>query len=158
MIRWGSRLLLAFNIVFLVILTVKFGWHGLSEPTGEWSYPDLVVILLTGVAVLLAVATVFIAGMAIWGYAAIREAAQAKAEEIANTVATDVARTVATDVAQTVAMREAISAREITGADGAPTSDALSEALKSGSAAKKTAPRRKAASVGKGGRGGNQSQ
>jgi hypothetical protein len=136
MMRWGSRLVFAVNIVFFLILASKFGMHGLAKPDGEWKYSDLVVILLTGIAVLLAVATVFIAGMAIWGYAAIRQAAQDKAEEIA--------KIIATDVAQAVATREAISARNLF-AEGSPVgggpagvtaADALTKELKTGSAVK----------------------
>jgi len=50
----------------------------------------------TAVAVLLAVATLFIAGLAIWGYTAIREAAEAKAESAAREIATNTAQLVAT--------------------------------------------------------------
>jgi hypothetical protein len=137
MMRWGSRLVFVVNIAFFIILAAKFGLHGLAAPTGDWTYSDLVVIILAGVAVLLAVATVFIAGMAIWGYAAIRQAAQDKAEEIA--------RIVATDVAQAVATREAITARPFyaggaadgtQAAAGVAAADALTTALKSGDGAK----------------------
>ncbi|EKV32128.1 hypothetical protein C882_3192 [Caenispirillum salinarum AK4] len=76
-------------IVNLVLAATIIGLsihRGLAEPTGlDWN--DFAAILLTSVAVVLAGVTVFIAAAAIWGYNAIKTAAENKAREVAEKVA-----------------------------------------------------------------------
>ncbi len=90
-----------FCVIAFVILTLWLVVNGeISAGEPKVEYKDFVAILLTGLAVMIAVATVLAAMGAIWGYVIIREEinrtveriASARAEEIANKKAAEVAR------------------------------------------------------------------
>jgi hypothetical protein len=58
----------------MVIVSYVAQWY--SSPTGTkmaMSYPELVAILLTGIAVILAVLALFVASLAVWGYSQFKE-------------------------------------------------------------------------------------
>jgi hypothetical protein len=97
--------LICFN-VSLGILVLYFLSRGYQPPPKEKQtieYKDFISILLTGLAVMVAVATIILAAAAIWGFEAIRKDAKASAENVARETATAVAK----DVAETVAARTA---------------------------------------------------
>jgi predicted membrane protein len=83
----------------LVIFVLYFLSHRYLLPSKDAQtieYKDFISILLTGLAVMIAVMTVFLAGAAIWGYERIRkearEVAEKEAQKVASAVATRVAR------------------------------------------------------------------
>ncbi|MFZ2287776.1 MAG: hypothetical protein WAV93_12385 [Bacteroidales bacterium] len=124
-VNWATRIILASNVLLFAFLIWAVAARGLQPAPADWKYQDLVTILLTAVAVILAAVTLFIAILAIWGYTALKDAAEKEA------------RKVATDVAQSVAAREARAAsrfEEIAGdGQGEDPLDKLGTALKSGS-------------------------
>lgn len=69
-------------------------------------FKDLITIVLTAIAVLLAAVTIIIALLAFWGYSSIREAAVKSAQETAKRVAETVAESAAKDKAEEVAVRQ----------------------------------------------------
>lgn len=103
--RWGNRLLLAANLVLFAWILSIIARQDVSPGNSGIVYQDLISILLTALGVILAIVTLFIAGLAIWGYSALRNGA----ERIANDVAVSTATRVATDVARATAAREATS-------------------------------------------------
>ena len=83
--------------------------------------------MLAVLAIMLTVVTLFLAALAIWGYATLRADARS--------VATDVASRVASDIARVVAVRETGSSSRlyqgaVGGLSGAPE-EALADALRS---------------------------
>lgn len=124
MIRWANRILLMMNAILIVFGLLYFGFHGLDLHPNGIEYKDLITIILTAIAVLLASVTIFVALMAIWGYTSIREAAEKSAREVA------------TDVAQTVAAREAQTISRLSGgmaqAPDIKEEDELTRALQAG--------------------------
>lgn len=103
---WANRLLLLFNVILLALGGWFVATRGISPAPKGWSYQDLITILLTAIAVLLAAVTVFIALAALWGYNTLKESAKSTAETIAREVAEQAARSTATKVARVVTMRE----------------------------------------------------
>ena len=128
MIRWANRILLMMNAILLVFGLLYFGFRGLDLHPNGIEYKDLITIILTAIAVLLASVTIFVALMAIWGYSTIRDAAEKAAREVA------------TDVAQTVAAREAQAILALSGGSvSAPDmkeEDELTRALQAGESEK----------------------
>lgn len=105
--RWGNRVLLSVNIALTVILVIFFSTRKLNT-SDNIEYKDLIVIVLTALAVLLAVVTLFVAALAIYGYATLRD------------LAVQTAKSTAEEVAPPAAAREAeaIMQREGTGEPG----------------------------------------
>lgn len=91
------------NVSLFGVAAFYIATRGLAQNPQGFEYKDLIAIILTALAVVLAAVTLFVALIAIWGYNAIREAAQIAARDAAK----DIARVVARDVAQAVATREA---------------------------------------------------
>lgn len=87
----------------LFYLCIRSGLLPVPPPGVE--YKDLITIILTAVAVLLAAVTVIIALLAFWGYNSIRESAEKVAKETAERVAARTAEPVAARVALQVAER-----------------------------------------------------
>ena len=52
--------------------------HGLDAPRADWSYSDLVTVLLTAIGVILTTLGLGIAALAIWGYQKIADHAEAQ--------------------------------------------------------------------------------
>ncbi|MBI5264612.1 MAG: hypothetical protein HY852_22690 [Bradyrhizobium sp.] len=119
------RVAIAFLVlcnVALGILVLYFLSRGYQPPPKDAQtieYKDFISILLTGLAVMIAVMTVFLAAAAIWGYERIRKDVLEAAEKEARTVAKDVAQTVAVRTARDVSPSETTSGQ----------ADALVEAL-----------------------------
>lgn len=95
------------NILFLCANVFLFGLagyfvatRGISPPPIGWEYKDLLTIILTALAALLAAIAIFIGILAIWGYASIRDAAMRAAESKAEEIAIRVSEPVATRVAE----------------------------------------------------------
>ena len=59
--------------------------HGLDAPQADWSYSDLVVVLLTAIAVILAALGLGVAALAVWGYQKIADNARDIAINAVNT-------------------------------------------------------------------------
>ena len=117
--------LICFNIALgiLVIYLLARGYQPPPKDGQTIEYKDFISILLTGLAVMIAVATIILAAAAVWGFEAIRKDAKASAEIVARETATNVAR----DVATTVAAR---TARETRPSDTSPVeAGALVDAL-----------------------------
>jgi hypothetical protein len=79
-----SVLFFGVGIVFgeMLIVSYFFQWH--FSPKGApltMSYPELVSILLTGIAVILAVLALFIACLAIWGYSQFKDMTRSASAE-----------------------------------------------------------------------------
>ena len=74
--KWANAFLLVINVVIAFILFWYIGTPGLLAAPRGWDYKDLVTILLTAIAVMLGAATIFVAALAVYGYTAIREAAE----------------------------------------------------------------------------------
>lgn len=104
--EWGNRLTLLLNLVLFGLAIWFISTRGLQEAPKGFSYQDLVTILLTAIAVILAAVTIFVALVALWGYTALRENAKAAAEKVARETAEEAARAEATAVARTLTMRE----------------------------------------------------
>jgi heme/copper-type cytochrome/quinol oxidase subunit 2 len=100
--RTAVAILVCFNIA-LGILVLYFLARGYQPPPKEAQtieYKDFISILLTGLAVMIAVGTIMIAAAAVWGFEAIRREAKASAEVEARKTATTVATAVATRTAR----------------------------------------------------------
>src|ERR1700688_4495049 len=78
------------GLAILILWLVVGGKLAAEHPTVE--YKDFVAILLTGLAVMIAVATVLAAAAAIWGYAIIREEIIRTVERVATKRAEEIAR------------------------------------------------------------------
>jgi hypothetical protein len=104
--KMWRRTAIAFLIIFnvslgiLVLYFLARGYQPAPKDAQTIEYKDFISILLTGLAVMIAVATVFLAAAAIWGFEAIRREAKASAEIEARETATTVARAVATRTAR----------------------------------------------------------
>ena len=128
MIKWGNRILFSVNILALVVALLYFGWKPLVPGHENIEYKDLIAIILTALAVLLAAVTLFVAAMAIWGYNSIRQESVRAAVSAAEAEATRVAK----NTAQAVASREAIAMLGVLKGDGKPNADdELAAALQS---------------------------
>ena len=130
MTRWANRILVALNIIGLTAIVLYFGSHRLVQDDPNIEYKDLITIILTALAVLLAAVTLFVAAMAIWGYNSIRDESVKAAKKAAEAEA----RIVATNVASSVASRSAVAIKAVTEEGSASTDvDELVAALQSGS-------------------------
>ena len=109
------------NALLLILALYYIGSRGLASPPTGWEYKDLIAIVLTALAVILAALTIGIGALAIWGYTTIREAAIDAAETKADASARDIAESVATRVA-----------REALGTMGTDRTDDLTAALSRG--------------------------
>lgn len=128
MTRWVNRILLFLNVCALIIAFLYFGFHGIYSVDHGIEYKDLVTIILTAIAVLLAAVTLFVAAMAIWGYNSIREESVKAAVKAADAKAAEIAK----NVAESVASREAIAMLNTMQGAGQPgTEDELAVALRS---------------------------
>jgi len=92
-VHWTSKFFIVVN-VFLGWLLVGYMVSRHIGYGGDIKGADLVTILLTALAVMLAILTIFLASLAVWGYASIREAS----DRIAKDVASEVAKKTATEV------------------------------------------------------------
>ena len=82
----GPLCLLIFGVGVLcgemLLASYVFQWHFLPrEAAPKMSYSEFVSILLTGIAVILAVLALFVASLAIWGYSQFRELTRAASAE-----------------------------------------------------------------------------
>jgi len=107
--------LICFNVALgiLVVWFLSRGYQPHLKEAQTIEYKDFISILLTGLAVMIAVATIMLAAAAVWGFEAIRKEAKASAENVARETATAVAK----DVAATVAAR---TARDVEPSDTSP--------------------------------------
>lgn len=81
---WLPILLLGAFLGFVIGAWAVIGFHlspGPSEGAGSMTYADLSALMLGAVAVLVTVLGIFLAVLAIWGYAHLRDAARAAALE-----------------------------------------------------------------------------
>ncbi len=101
-------------VVLVVFWILKSPATALSSPSLE--YKDFVSILLTAIGVMIAVLTIFLAVVALWGYAQLKEEARRVADDVAREVgkqsAEEVAREVGKQSAVEVATFEARRAAE----------------------------------------------
>ncbi|MDP3117973.1 MAG: hypothetical protein Q8N19_12765 [Phenylobacterium sp.] len=104
--EWGNRLLLLVNTVLFGLALWFVCTRGLQSAPQGFSYQDLVTILLTAIAVILAAVTVFVALTALWGYTALKESAKIAAEQVARDIAEETAKSTAADAARALTMRE----------------------------------------------------
>jgi hypothetical protein len=66
----------------MLLASYFFQWHFLPrEAAPKMSYAEFVSILLTGIAVILAVLALFVASLAVWGYSQFREMTKAASAE-----------------------------------------------------------------------------
>ena len=84
--RWGNRALFFMNLSLCIMFLWIFSTRSLTPSTGI-EYKDLIVIVLTAVAVLLAAVTLFVGALAIYGYATLRDLAERTAKDTAERVA-----------------------------------------------------------------------
>lgn len=117
--HWLSKIFIGANVVGVWLL-VGYMVSRNAESGGGIGGADLVTIVLAALAVMLAILTIFIASLAVWGYASIREAAG----KIAADVAQNTAKMTATEVAARTS-RE-IQDQESGQADGDEYADAAS--------------------------------
>jgi hypothetical protein len=113
--RSAIAFLIAFNIA-LGVLVLYFLMRGYQPPPKETQtieYKDFISILLTGLAVMMAVGTIMIAAAAVWGFEAIRKEVRISADAVARETATRIAR----EVAGPIATR---TAREVGPSDTSP--------------------------------------
>ncbi len=135
--EWGNRLTLLLNVVLFGLAFWFISTRGLQAAPQGFSYQDLVTILLTAIAVILAAVTIFVALVALWGYTALKENAKAAAEKVARETAEETAKLEATAAARTLTMRELPGmVRLYFATEGSPSqtveSGDLAEALKIG--------------------------
>jgi hypothetical protein len=108
--RYGIALILFLNIAFALLVLYIFSKGGLAQ-TQALEYKDLISIVLTALAVMIATLTVFVAVAAIWGFTALREEARSAAENVAREAASETAKRVAKEVAESVAARTVLDAK-----------------------------------------------
>lgn len=106
MTKWGNRLVLLLNLALFAIAFWFICTRGLQPTSKEFSYQDLVTILLAAIAVILAAVTIFVALVALWGYTALKETAKTAAEKVARETAEETANLVVPAAARTLTMRE----------------------------------------------------
>jgi hypothetical protein len=94
------------NLIVLGVAVIWFGSKHLSYDA-DIKASDLVVIVLAAVTVVLAALALVIGGLAVWGFAEIKRAAEEAARTASKEVAMEVGTAVARDVAAAVAAREA---------------------------------------------------
>jgi hypothetical protein len=111
MSKWINWAFTFVNASLMLVAGFFIATRGIAPASQGFEYKDLIAIILTVLAVILGAVTLFMALIAIWGYNAIREAAQLAARDAAK----DIARVVAKDVAQAVATREAQGALALSG-------------------------------------------
>ena len=128
--RVAIAFLISFNVA-LGILVLYMLSRGYQPPKVEAGiaqtieYKDFISILLTGLAVMIAVATILVAAGAIWGFEFLRKETTQTAEREARTVAERTARSVAEAVATRTARATPLAetteaeADELAGALGA---------------------------------------
>lgn len=125
-----------FNVALAVTLLwfLFFGHKFVIHETNSLEYKDLIAIILTALAVMIAVATVVLAALAVWGFAALREEASSRAAREARKVALKIgkeakerATAVAKEVAETVAARTTRDALPVgtTGPDAESIANAM---------------------------------
>jgi flagellar basal body-associated protein FliL len=77
-------LLTLFNIAFAILAVYFIQKGGVITPQSQaLDYKDFVTILLTGIAVMIAVGAVAVALFAVWGFSALREEARESARRAA---------------------------------------------------------------------------
>lgn len=125
--HWPSKLFIGANVLGVWLL-VGYMVSRNVEAGGGIDGADLVTIVLTALAVMLAILTIFLASLAVWGYASIREAAGRIAAEVAERIAAEVAEKTAKETAAEVAARTSreIQDQESGQADGDEYADAAS--------------------------------
>src|SRR4051794_26710329 len=92
--RTAIAFLVTFNVALGLLVLYLLSPHSPPE-SSTLEYKDFISILLTGLAVMIAVATILLAAAAIWGFELIRKEARLSAEHEASVVAERVAREVA---------------------------------------------------------------
>ena len=92
-------LLLVIGGLLATISILQWQSHPVFVDSGKDSegveYKDLVVIILTALGVMIAVATIVLAALAIWGFSTLREEASRIAREVAPAAAREAAEPVA---------------------------------------------------------------
>jgi hypothetical protein len=88
------------NVVLAALLFYLCIRGGLKPDDPKVEYKDLITIILTAIAVLLAGVTIIIALLAVWGYSSILKTAQEAAEQAARDTARSIAEPVAARVAE----------------------------------------------------------
>jgi hypothetical protein len=114
--RAGQVLLTLFNIAFAIMalyFIFKGGVSTSESPGLEWK--DFVTILLTALAVMIALSAIFVAGAAVWTYKEAMEIVRVTADKAAREVAGPIAARTAretlpseTDAAQAAAIAAAV--------------------------------------------------
>ena len=92
---WINRVFVITNTILFVLFIYSICARPIIPFEDGWKYQDFVTILLACCAVILAGVTIFVALIAIWGYNAIREAAEKASREVASDIAKDIAQVVA---------------------------------------------------------------
>jgi hypothetical protein len=135
---WFMRILnavLALSNVALLCVILYFATNStIHLPKIEMEYKDFISIMLTATTVILAAVTIFIGGVAIWGYNSIQKSAVDEAVRAAQMRAKEVAEAIAREVAGPVAAREARAALPLASGDLDVTQrdeDALTDSLSS---------------------------
>ena len=106
--RQAINTVLFLILVSLMITVLWFQLHGHpvilagDNVANGIEYKDYITILLTALAVMMAMATILLAALAIWGFGALKDEAKKVAQEVAQRVAIQTAK----DVAGPIAARE----------------------------------------------------
>jgi hypothetical protein len=113
--RAAIAFLICFNVALgvLVVYMLARGYQPPPKDAQTIEYKDFISILLTGLAVMLAVGTIMIAAAAVWGFEAIRKEVRISADAVARETSMRVAKEVAGPVA-------ARTAREVGPSDTSP--------------------------------------
>lgn len=98
MLRLLNVLLFFLNVAMLSAAVYFVGTRGYIQG-GGWTAPELITVVLAALALLITVLGIFIAVLAVWGYARLSEDAKATASKVAADVAANHAGHVATQVA-----------------------------------------------------------
>lgn len=98
MIKFFNIFLLLFNLLLLCLVAYFIHTRGVVLD-GGWTAPELLTIMLTALGVMIAVLTLVIGVLAIWGYGGLSSAAKARAKsETRGYLDTNLARMVEAEV------------------------------------------------------------
>jgi hypothetical protein len=107
--RWNAfitTLLLITIALLITVLWFQFHGHPVLLPGAKDAegieYKDFISILLTALAVMIAVATILLAALALWGFGALKDEARGVAKSVAERTAKEIAEPVASRTAREV--------------------------------------------------------
>jgi ABC-type enterochelin transport system permease subunit len=103
--RWRAFIIALLLIVIALLATILWLqvhahpiWIPGEKDAEGVEYKDFISILLTALAVMIALATILLAGLALWGFGALKDEARSVAERVAKETAEPVAARAARDM------------------------------------------------------------